>query len=454
MPLGPGGVMADRAREQQTAARQLALHATGLQVIRALAAAQIRVVLIKGAAVSTRLYDARDTRLQGDVDLLIDPAQDPQAQQVLRELGFVDMLAGARSSERAAHAITWQRGQPLPGTVDLHTSLYWTRADPARTWRELSRDTTRIQIAGQSIEVLSDSAQAFVIAAHAVQHVDSPKGRQDLARALISYDQQTWRAASALAARLDARAALGAGLRLHPDGARLADTLGLDAQPTAEMRLRLAGAHPVAAGVLRFAEAMTISQKVRLLYHELAPSPAFMRIWHPLARRGNAGLMLAYAYRPLSLARDLPDALEASRRAQHPQPHHHHHHHLLGSARRALTLGRWQAALWTLTALQTSRRQLRQLPIPDIRLSPPAPAVLAHQRTTTITLRLARATCLQAALVRQTIHAAANDPRELIIAVNGSSKHFQAHAWLQGDPHPHEFVELIRYPPLTSPPAN
>jgi hypothetical protein len=441
--------MAERTRDRQTAARQLALHATGLQVIRALAAAQIRAILIKGAAIGTRLYDAPDSRLQGDVDLLIDPTQDAQAQQVLRELGFVDTLAGARSSERAAHAITWQRRQPLPGTVDLHTSLYWTRADPARSWRELSRETTQIQIAGEPIEVLSDSAQAFVIAAHAVQHVDSPKARQDLARALVTYDQQTWQAAGALAARLDAGAVLGAGLRLHPDGARLADTLGLDAQPTALMRLRLAGAHPVSAGVLRFAEAPTIGQKVRLIYHELAPSPAFMRIWHPLARRGNAGLMLAYAYRPLSLARDLPDALEASRRAQYPQPHHHH---LLGSARRALTLGRWRAALWTLTALRTGRRQLRQRPIREIRLPPPPPAVLAHQRTTTITLRLARATCLQAALVRQTVHAAANDPRELIIAVNGSSKHFQAHAWLQGDPHPRDFVELIRYPPRPSPP--
>jgi hypothetical protein len=299
-----------------TAARQLALAAATVEVLDAMAAARIRPLMLKGAAIATRLYDNPSERLAEDVDLLVAPRQAPVAAEVLKRLGFADRLSGARTNERCAHAVTFDRGGSLPATIDLHTTLCLCHRTPETLWREFSRATTFIKVANQRIEVLDDPAQALVIVAHAVQHIHAAKPREDLRRALDRYQPDTWVNAAAMARRLDTEAVFAVGLRLSDAGRRVADELALeDGLASPQTRLRLAGAPVVSAGVLRFAETRSIRPRLMLLLSELFPSRCWMRLSYPFAARGSLALTLAYLYRPLWLARKLPSAIAAWRRA-------------------------------------------------------------------------------------------------------------------------------------------
>src|SRR5207248_7213451 len=98
-------------------------------------------------------------------------------------------------------------------------------------WDELSHATTFIDIDDRAVEVLDDSAQALVIAAHALQHHPSlAKPREDLARAISHYDRRTWVDATAMARRLGVDGVLAAGLRTSDAGTRLATELARSGQ--------------------------------------------------------------------------------------------------------------------------------------------------------------------------------------------------------------------------------
>jgi Uncharacterised nucleotidyltransferase len=304
------------AAARVTVARQLALAAATGEVLDAMSEAGIRTVMLKGTAIATRLYDNPELRPAGDVDLLVAPSQAPAAAQVLTRLGFHDPLAGARTHERSAHAVTFRREGAPPACVDLHTALPLCRRDPEALWDEFSRSTTSVHIAGWSTEVLADHAQAFVIAAHALQHGGAPKQREDLERAVARYDRSTWERAASMARRLGAEGVLAGGLRLSDAGTRLADGLALgEADGSVEIRLRQAGLPPVAFGLMRLAETRSLRQRLQLVMRELIPTRPFMRIAYPFAARGPAALTLAYLYRPFWLAARLPRALTAWRRA-------------------------------------------------------------------------------------------------------------------------------------------
>src|SRR4051794_2664728 len=170
---------------QVRVARQLALDVATGEVVDALAREGTRVILLKGAAISARLYDGPGERLYRDIDLLAEPGSLAEAERVLRLLGFRDPLTNASATERTVHATTWLRtdvrGQIA---VDLHTGLFWCTGDPPALWRELSHNTRTVELAGMPVEVLDDPGLALVIAAHAVQHAD-PQPVEDLRRALM-----------------------------------------------------------------------------------------------------------------------------------------------------------------------------------------------------------------------------------------------------------------------------
>jgi hypothetical protein len=52
--------------------------------------------------------------------------------------------------------------------------------------------------------------------------------------------------------------------------------------------------------------------------------------------------------------------------------------------------------------------------------------------------------CLETAAVVQTWEAAHGRPRDLLVGVRPRVLGFNAHAWLDGDSHPGQFVELLR----------
>src|SRR3954454_17312957 len=108
-----------------TAASQLALSTATDEVLDAMARAGVRALLLKGAAIATRLYEDPVLRPAGDIDLLVAPSQAGAAAQVLERLGFRDPLSRARTHERTAYAVSFHREGALPACVDLHRSLYW-----------------------------------------------------------------------------------------------------------------------------------------------------------------------------------------------------------------------------------------------------------------------------------------------------------------------------------------
>lgn len=108
-----------------------------------------------------------------------------------------------------------------------------------------------------------------------------------------------------------------------------------------------------------------------------------------------------------------------------------------------------RAALWTVRAVRTAKRQLgdgddyRALDIP-----PPPSLPQSAARGVGAVLRRSRATCLVEASVRQRWLAAHGEPRDLVIGVKPPAEGFAAHAWLEGDPESSAagFTELTRVP--------
>jgi Uncharacterised nucleotidyltransferase len=292
---------------------RLKLDAATVEVARALAAAELRAILIKGAATAARLYDHRAERSYRDIDLLIDARSAQAVQRTLQRLGFCDRLAGARGDEQMLHASIWDRAVPVPVTIDLHTSFYWREDEPAAVWSELSRGTRWIDVMGTPVEVLGDPALALVIAGHVVQHPAEPTPLEDLRRGLERIDRNAWLEAAAMAKRLGAASVLVAGLARVPAGAWLREELGPQADASPAVQLKLAGAPPASKGFMRLAEARTPMAKLALIAHEFVPTPAFMRANDAIARRGRAGLMLAYIRRPLMLAYQAPAGWRAWR---------------------------------------------------------------------------------------------------------------------------------------------
>ncbi len=300
------------------AATRLALDAAAVDLVRALRSERVRAILIKGPATAARLYDDPAERHYGDIDLLVEQRSVPAAERILDALGFRDMRAGAGPSDHVNHANPWQRIAPPRVTVDLHTRIYWYNGPPCALWAELGRATARIEIGGEPIEVLGDSAQALVVATHAVQHGASAKPLEDLERALTRIDHQAWREAAAIAARLDLAAPFAAGLSRTAAGARLVDELRIEADASVEMRLRLAGAPALSLDFARLA-ASPPRDRVALIIGRLIPSPSIMRLIDPQARRGKAGLALAYLKRLFRVTPQAPAALRAWRAVSVPR---------------------------------------------------------------------------------------------------------------------------------------
>jgi hypothetical protein len=109
-----------------------------------------------------------------------------------------------------------------------------------------------------------------------------------------------------LAACLGAGDTVAAALRLVDGGEALAEALSLPTAMRSELWLRTELGQETSLGFVRLAAAGSWRARAALLANELLPSPAFMRISQPLARRGTWGLLLTYLWRPLWLAWHAP----------------------------------------------------------------------------------------------------------------------------------------------------
>jgi hypothetical protein len=291
---------------------RLRIDAATAEAVERFERAGVRAVLLKGPSIARWLYPQGSERAYIDCDLLVGPADFDAAQEVLRSLGYASLLGSmGMPAWWCEHAAVWER-QRDGMSVDLHRTLIGVRVDDATAWRVLSADVEEIVVAGRPVPALGLPARALHVALHASQHGPGwPTSITDLERALAIGDDDLWRRAAALAADVDATAALVTGLRLVPAGDRLVSRLGLPNIRSVEAELRAGSSPPLALGFEQLAQARGFRARVEIVWRKLVPTAAFVRSSDPGARAGWVGLARAYARRVLWLVRRAPAGLWA-----------------------------------------------------------------------------------------------------------------------------------------------
>jgi Uncharacterised nucleotidyltransferase len=268
-----------------------------------LRAEHVRSIVLKGPAISRWLYreETKDPRTYDDLDLLIPPESAERGASTLTRLGFSNRFAAFASAETVEHASEWRRtGSTI--AVDLHRTVFGVRAEPARLWRELTANADRLPVAGYEVEVPSKPGRVLIVALHAAHHgIAHAKPLRDLAAAIEQAEPSLWTDAAGLAERISAIPAFAAGLLLLPEGARIANGLGISGAVDTEAALLARSPAPTAYGFARLAATPGLRGKLTFLVRKLVPTPAFMRHAFPVARRGGVGLVLAYLWRPVWL---------------------------------------------------------------------------------------------------------------------------------------------------------
>jgi hypothetical protein len=271
----------------------------------------VRTLLLKGPALVELLYDDGTPRTYLDCDLLVPPEDFDRAAALLVSLGFErDSEADHLVPEFGPlHADPFKRSED-GARVDLHRALSGLRMGGSDVWGAVGESAQSMRVGGTWVSVPRPAALGLIVALHTAHHgeeVEQPL--EDLARAIERLPLETWREAVDMADRLHAIPPLANGLRMLPEGVELAERLRL---PSAE----LTSDAGVALGFERLAEREGLRAKAALVLEEIFPSPRFMRWWTPLARRGRAGLVLAYPWRVLYLLREAGPGIRAWRRSR------------------------------------------------------------------------------------------------------------------------------------------
>jgi hypothetical protein len=281
------------------------------EVVAAARAAGVRPILLKGPSLARWLYDDKADRPYSDTDLLVSEEGSGALEDVLRQLGFTVAIP-RHELDRPVPAVNWIRR--LGGAaVDVHLGLTGAGAPTAVQWAVLSEETESMTVGGAEVEVLSRPGRALHAILHLAQHGPELRPLRDAEQALARVPDDVWRAAAALAERLDALPAFAGGLRLAEGGAELAERLGLPAARSVEVILREEGA-PLALGLKWLGEMPSGRARVRLVWAKLFPPP------HEILRdpRGRTAprLLAAYARNLLRLTRLIVPAWRALRHAR------------------------------------------------------------------------------------------------------------------------------------------
>lgn len=404
--------------------RALVLDAALAEAVGALRREGIEPLLLKGHAIARWLYEDAPARACGDVDLMVPAGRHVTAERVLVRLGYRDRLAGMFASERSRHASPWSRDGI---SIDLHHRLALGPPDPYAT---LAERASTMRLGGAEVRVARPASLAIIVALHVAQHGPVyPRALEDLRRAVATGGDEIWTEAAALARRLGVAETVAASLATVDGGGALATTLGLVGPVDPGVRLRLAGAPPLAVRLhgLRARRASS----VRGVLAALAPSPALMRLRDPRASRGPLGLLAAHASRLVEGALMLPGVAR----------------HLAGTrgGKEPLT-GIVQGSTWAFRGVRSCRRQMRAGPLDAVRVPRAPGARRGSVRGVRLGLAAARPSCLERSLVRRAWHLAQGRDRRIVIGVSGPGEPFAAHAWLEGDRDGAHVLELARWP--------
>lgn len=275
----------------------------------------IEPLLLKGRANKVWLWAEGGGSGYGDVDLLVEPERFADVGKILADVGFTVTLDDSDLPGQLPHGHHWVRDGDC---IDLHRAIFGAEKGPRVCWDALWRDHETIEIGWVEVAVPSIPARALHVAVHAIQHPGSldEHTRGALERAIEISDAATWEAAAELAVEIGATAAFDAGLRRVPAGAEIAARLDLRYEPTAAVLRSQLGRPPGVHGIDQMVAAAGLRARTSIALRKLFPSRRLMRAWSPLARRGTAGLTLAYLWRPLWVIGRLPGAVIARARAR------------------------------------------------------------------------------------------------------------------------------------------
>ncbi len=154
------------------------LHERELQLaLQALAAADARPVVFKGAALAHTVYPAPACRLMGDIDLWVTRDEMPRAQQALEAIGYRlhEKERRPMALQAAGDGEAQMRGQPPgQGLVELHWGIFageWLKRAAAVDRAAVRQRATPATIAGQPALLLAPEDAVIQIAAHvAISH--------------------------------------------------------------------------------------------------------------------------------------------------------------------------------------------------------------------------------------------------------------------------------------------
>jgi hypothetical protein len=285
----------------QSAMRVLVLDRATAEIVVAWRDAGVESALLKGPAITRWLYSEGEFRGYADIDLLVRDQQVEAAEEVLKALGFERHGLEAIEGDWPRYSRNWIRSDSTIN-VDMHETLAGVGVPPAELWAVLTEGLERMTVSGVDVDVLAPPARALMLALHTAKDGSRiAKARHDLGHAIDRLPPELWIDAVRLAERLRAVGSLAAGLRLVvPSGVELADRLGLTAQAPFDIAIRLKGGAPAMAfGVDWLVSSPGVRGKGRVVLRKLFPPVSFIRAWIPLADKGWAGLVAAYAYRPL-----------------------------------------------------------------------------------------------------------------------------------------------------------
>jgi hypothetical protein len=256
-------------------------------------------------------------RPYGDADLMVAPQSWDAAVAVLTRLGFSDHLGPMSHPRMESFASTaFLRGENKEDNLDLHCTLHGLDGDPEQIWKAFSDGAMTQEIGGAELRIPGRDAQLLHVGLHAAHHVEM-KQAMDLRRAIEVADDDLWRQALDLARLLGGTPAFASGLRLLPDGAELAERIGIeDDVRSTRHEIRFEDV-PTAEGIdALLRSGVGNKQRALTLLGEFFPRPEFMRWWTPLARRGTLGLIASYPWRWIRLLARAPRGLLAVRRAR------------------------------------------------------------------------------------------------------------------------------------------
>lgn len=245
--------------------------------VRALAAHRVEALVLRGPAISNRLYGGRETRAYDDVDLLVESVE--AAEHALVENGYRCQKGLSGVPGESWRASIWRRqGEPA---IELQEGLPGAAAAAEAVWRALVEGAKTMELHTGNVRVPGDAALALTIALHAARRGRrSQKPLADLERALIRLDESDWVRAGLLAQKVASIPTFAAGLRLLPSGAALTERLRLPSRLPIAVRLQAAGAPRVAVALAAVLEAPSVQLRLRLLAHAIT-SARLLRLHRP-----------------------------------------------------------------------------------------------------------------------------------------------------------------------------